>query len=47
VVDEANRTMGRGTLRFAAKGISQPWKMKRGRMTLAYTSDWGELPEVI
>lgn len=46
VVDEANRTLGRGTLRFAAEGIGQPWKMKRDRMTPAYTSDWAELPEV-
>ena len=46
LVDAANRSLGRGTLRFAAEGIAQPWKMKRDRMTPAYTSDWGELPEV-
>lgn len=46
LVDETNRAMGRGTLRFAAEGIAQPWKMKRERVTPAYTSDWGALPEV-
>ncbi len=46
LVDAANRGLGQGTLRFAAEGIGQPWKMRRERMTPAYTSDWGELPEV-
>jgi DNA polymerase V len=46
VVDEANRRMGRGTLRFAAEGIGQPWKMRRERLTPAYTSNWDELPAV-
>ena len=46
VLDETNQRMGRGTLRFAAEGISQPWKMRRDKVTPSYTSDWDELPLV-
>ncbi|MCP5276957.1 MAG: Y-family DNA polymerase [Thiobacillus sp.] len=46
VLDETNQRMGRGTLRFAAEGVGQPWKMRRDRVTPAYTSDWDELPVV-
>jgi DNA polymerase V len=47
LMDEANQHMGRGTLRFAAEGIGQPWKMRRDRVTPSYTSDWNDLPQVI
>ena len=43
LMDAANQYLGRGTLRFAAEGVAQPWKMRRDRVTPAYTSDWGSL----
>jgi DNA polymerase V len=46
VLDAMNRRLGRGTLRFAAEGVEQPWRMRRERVTPSYTSDWDELPRV-
>ncbi len=45
-VDTVNRDMRRGTLRFAAEGIGQPWRMKRERVTPDYTTSWSQLPLV-
>lgn len=44
VMDRINSTWGRGTLRSAAEGTSKDWKMKRERMSPAYTTDWNQLP---
>ena len=47
VVDRINRTQGRGTLRFAAQGAKDAkWHMKRGNLSLAWTTDSGELLQV-
>jgi DNA polymerase V len=43
VLDQTNQNMGRGTLRFAAEGLQQSWKMRRENLTQGYTSAWGEL----
>jgi DNA polymerase V len=43
-VDALNRKGGRGTVRFASEGIEQGWRMKRERMSQAYTTSWLELP---
>ena len=40
VVDRLNGEMGQGTLRFAAEGTGQAWRMKRGKLTAAFTSRW-------
>ena len=44
VMDHINGTWGRGTLRSAAEGISQEWRMKRERISPGYTTSWTELP---
>ena len=44
VVDRVNATWGRGTLRFAAEGLEQPWKMKQSRRSPHFTTRWAELP---
>ncbi|HEY5994084.1 MAG TPA: Y-family DNA polymerase [Gallionellaceae bacterium] len=42
-LDEINLRMGHGTLRLASEGAKQDWKMKRGNMSPAYTTNWNEL----
>jgi DNA polymerase V len=44
VLDGINQRWGRGTLRFLAEGLHQPWRMRRERMTPGYTTDWQGLP---
>ncbi|MBN2232706.1 MAG: Y-family DNA polymerase [Deltaproteobacteria bacterium] len=43
-VDGLNARMGVGTVRFAAEGLAQSWRMKAERRTPAYTTCWDELP---
>lgn len=50
VMDRINRRMGRHTLWTAAQGVSgsrssaqQDWRMNRGKLTPAYTTQWDEL----
>lgn len=45
-IDEVNAKMGSGILFFAAQGIEQPWKMRRGKLSPNYTSQWDELMSV-
>ncbi|NCA91057.1 MAG: Y-family DNA polymerase [Gammaproteobacteria bacterium] len=45
VMDDINRRWGRGTVRYLAEGLAQPWQMRRGRMTPRYTTCWDELPQ--
>jgi DNA polymerase V len=47
VMDRINATFGRGTLRSAAEGIRPAWRMKRERMSPAYTTRWDELALVV
>lgn len=42
-LDQINLRMGYGTLRLASEGTNQAWKMKRGNMSPAYTTNWDEL----
>ncbi len=46
VLDRVNATFGRGTLRTAAEGVRPAWRMKRERMSPAYTTRWDQLAEV-
>ncbi len=43
VMDQVNSMFGRGTLRSGAEGIQPAWRMKRERMSPAYTTRWDEL----
>ena len=42
-VDEINRKLGRGAVRWAAEGIKQPWAARRGNVSPQYTTRWDEL----
>ena len=46
VMDDINRPWGRGTLCTLAEGLGQPWRMRRERLSPAYTTDWAGLPGV-
>jgi len=45
-MDRVNAQWGRGTLRLAAEGVRQGWRMRRGMMSPCYTTRWAELPVV-
>ncbi|MFQ5452796.1 MAG: Y-family DNA polymerase [Candidatus Zixiibacteriota bacterium] len=45
-LDLVNNLMGSGTLKYAAQGCTQPWKMKCELRTPRYTTSWKELTEV-
>ena len=47
IMDEINNNYGSGSIKFAGEGLeSQEWKMKRGKMSRHYTTDWNELLNV-
>ena len=46
-MDGINLRMGKGAVHLASDGIQQNWRMNRGSMSPAYTSNWDELPIVI
>jgi DNA polymerase V len=46
-LDAINQRWGRGTLKTAAEGVTQPWQMKRQRLSPRYTTDWAGLPPVL
>ncbi len=48
VLDGVNGRWGRGTLRYLAEGGAggQPWRLRRERLSPAYTTDWAGLPGV-
>jgi DNA polymerase V len=43
VVDLLNKLLGRDTLFFGAQGITREWKMRQGRRSPRYTTQWSEL----
>ncbi len=45
-MDSINHSMGRQTVKLAAEGFRQPWKMKQGNRSPGYTTRWGELPVI-
>lgn len=46
VLDGINGKYGRGTMRLAAEGVENSWKMRRGNLSPGYTTDWSGLPVV-
>src|SRR5581483_903773 len=44
-LDRMNTRWGRGTAQYAAEGIRRPWQMKRGKLSAAFTTQWGQLVE--
>jgi DNA polymerase V len=45
-MDKLNKKYGSGTLRLAAQGIDQDWKMNSDFRSKCYTTNWNELMEV-
>lgn len=45
-IDAVNERAGKSALRFAAEGIEQPWKMKRGNVSPRFTTSWEELLKI-
>jgi len=43
-LDRVNAKWGRGTIRPAAAGVEQPWRMRQAQRSPCYTTSWGELP---
>ena len=43
-IDSINRRHGHGTLRLAAEGLSQDWRMRRAFLSPCYTTSWTQLP---
>jgi len=43
-LDKVNRKEGRGTMRFASEGIDHRWRMRREKVSPAYTTRWEEVP---
>ncbi len=46
-VDRLNTEHGRATVRFAASGVKQGWKLRCEQRSRRYTTDWGELLVVV
>lgn len=45
-LDDINRTMGRGTVGFAAERLSTQWRGQSAHRTPAYTTRWEDIPKV-
>ena len=45
-IDDINKKMGRETVLYAASGIKRKWKMRRQKLSKAFTTSWDELPTV-
>ncbi len=43
-MERINGIRARDTLRSAAEGSGQEWRIKRKRMSPGYTTSWAELP---
>lgn len=45
-VDGINKRLGAGTVRFAAEGLEQSWRLKAENLSPAYTTRWSDIPVV-
>lgn len=45
-IDLINKRWGRDSLKLAAEGTKQAWKMQRARLSQRYTTNWNELLEI-
>lgn len=41
---QINHQFGAGTIRFAATGLEQPWKLKAAHRSARYTTCWEDVP---
>ena len=44
--DQINRTRGRGTVRYAAEGLGERWRMRQRLKSSASTTGWTGVPVV-
>ena len=47
LLDTINTRFGSHTMKLAAEGYSQPWKMRAEMRSPCYTTRWSELPRVL
>lgn len=45
IIDNINVKYGKNILKYAGGGINQDWKMKRGKLSPEYTTNWQDLPK--
>lgn len=45
-LNRINRTRGRGTVRFAAEGLGERWRMRQRLKSAASTTGWAAVPAV-
>jgi DNA polymerase V len=43
LMDQTNRRYGKGTMKLAAEGVAQPWKMQRNQCSPHFTTRWEDL----
>ena len=43
-IDRINASMGAGTIKYAAEGLTQPWRTKFEKCSPHYTTQWDDLP---
>lgn len=46
VMDQINARMGQDTVQLAACGVNPAWRMRRTRVSPAYTTNWADIPKV-
>lgn len=44
VMDSLNTKFGQNTIRVGSAGTEHRWSMRRGKMSPAYLTDWGQIP---
>ncbi len=45
-LDAINGRYGRGALKLASEGVAKSWQMRRGNLSLRYTTDWDGVARV-
>lgn len=46
-MDSINRKMGKDSIKLACEGFRKPWKMKQENKSPAYTTNWGEMLNIV
>jgi len=45
-IDNINKKLGKSTVKYAAEGLNQSWKMRSTKKSLCYTTKWEELKRI-
>lgn len=46
IIDKINKNFGSNSVQFAVEGIAKPWRMRRLKLSPAYTTKWSDIPIV-